>query len=203
MQSPRAIGLAGLLLLFGACILVLGSRAGEAPVAGLPTVVTQNTAVPVAEKVGTPTPTSLPELNPGDCPVTKPPELPFTAPAPYRPSAPWAGQFWYGTDLLWTALPESGTWSSLPQNPDGYGQKVVWWREGYSWKDNPTPDLTVTGKRFDAPAPPLHASQATNAYAEDIGSAMMVGVDFPTPGCWEVTGKVPDQQLSFVIWVQP
>jgi hypothetical protein len=55
----------------------------------------------------------------------------------------------------------------------------------------------------DAPAPPLNAYEATNAYAEDIGSAMLVGVGFPTPGCWEVTGKLADQELSFVIWIQP
>ncbi|HEY0068458.1 MAG TPA: hypothetical protein VGE04_00665, partial [Chloroflexia bacterium] len=89
-----------------------------------------------------------------------------------------------------------GTWS-------GPRQKVFWWRKGYSWEEDPTPQLTVTGRRLDAPAPPLDVSKATNAFAEDIQSAMLVGIDFPMSGCWEITGKVADQELSFVIWVGP
>jgi hypothetical protein len=135
--------------------------------------------------------------------VTQPPESAFTPPSPYSPSAPGTGNFWYGTDLLWTVMPRDGTWSGLPLNPDGYTQKVLWWRQGYSWTEDPTPQLTVTGRRLDAPAPPLNVSRATNAFAEDIQSAMMVGVDFPTLGCWEITGKVADRALSFVVWVGP
>jgi hypothetical protein len=135
--------------------------------------------------------------------VTQPPQQPFTPSPPYSPSAPGTGNFWYGTGLLWTVVPEDGTWSGLPLNSDGYTQKVLWWREGYSWKDDPTPQLTVTGRRLDAPAPPLNVSRATNAFAEDIQSAMMVGVDFPTLGCWEIAGKVADAELSFVVWVGP
>jgi hypothetical protein len=80
---------------------------------------------------------------------------------------------------------------------------VFWWRDGYVWTDEPEPDLTVTGERLDAKAPPLRASKATNAYAGDIGSAMLVGVNFPTAGCWKVTGKYKDAELSFVVWVAP
>ena len=32
---------------------------------------------------------------------------------------------------------------------------------------------------------------------------MLVGVDFPTLGCWKITGKYAyaDVELSFVVWV--
>jgi hypothetical protein len=56
---------------------------------------------------------------------------------------------------------------------------------------------------LDAPAPPLIGSKGTNAYAGDIGSAMLVGVDFPTLGCWKITGQYADAELSFVVWVAP
>ena len=59
----------------------------------------------------------------------------------------------------------------------------------------------MTGKRLDGEAPPLVASKATNAYAADIGSAMLVGVDIPTAGCWEITGQYGEQELSFVVQV--
>jgi len=72
---------------------------------------------------------------------------------------------------------------------------------GYDWSAEPEPALTVTGKRLDGEAPPLVASKATNAYAADIGSAMLVGVDIPTAGCWEITGQYGEQELSFVVQV--
>jgi hypothetical protein len=100
-------------------------------------------------------------------------------------------------------LPQNGIWSALPHNTDGYGQKVFWWREGYSVDAEPQPALTVTGERLDGNAPPLNASGATNAFAKDIGQAMLVGVDFPALGCWKVTGHYKDSQLSFVIWIAP
>jgi hypothetical protein len=31
----------------------------------------------------------------------------------------------------------------------------------------------------------------------------MVGVDFPTLGCWEITGRYAEAELSFVVWVGP
>jgi hypothetical protein len=80
-------------------------------------------------------------------------------------------------------------------------QKLAWWKQGYDWQAEPEPDLTVIGRRLDGEAPPLIASKATNAYAEDIGSAMMVGFDIPTAGCWEITGSIDGQELSFVVQV--
>ena len=134
-----------------------------------------------------------------ECPVTQPPDTPFTPPGPY--GAPLQGEFWYGSPALWTSLPVDGVWRDLPRSQAGYTQKVAWWRLGYDWKAEPEPDLTVTGKRLDGEAPPLVASKATNAFAADIGSAMLVGVDIPTTGCWEITGRYGEQELSFVILV--
>lgn len=143
------------------------------------------------------------ETVPAECPVTVPQEPPFTAPDPYSPISPFESNFWYGSNSLWTDLPKDGVWYALPHNPEGYTQKIFWWREGYIWNEEPEPGLTVTGERLDAPAPPLIVSSVTNAYADDIGSAMLVGVDFPTLGCWKITGKYADAELSFVVWVGP
>lgn len=139
---------------------------------------------------------------PAICPITVPQNPPFVPPAPYD-SMGFEGEFWYGSSSLWTAVRQNGTWEALPHNPEGYTQKVFWWRDGYVWTEEPEPDLLVTGERLDAPAPPLKASKATNAYAGDIGSAMLVGVDLPTLGCWKITGKYGAAELSFVVWVAP
>lgn len=152
--------------------------------------------------VRNPSPLPQPSADSTDCPITQAPVAPFTPPSPY-PAQPPGDYFWYGTESLWTALPPDGVWSDLPHNADGYTQKVFWWREGYSWTEEPQPALTVSGRRLDADAPPLNASPATNAYAEDIQSAMLVGVDIPTLGCWEITGRYADAELSFVVRVAP
>ena len=115
----------------------------------------------------------------------------------------YEGEFWYGSNALWTAVREKGIWEALPHNPQGYTQKVFWWRDGYVWTYEPEPELFVTAERLDGPAPLVNASKATNASAGDIGSAMLVGVDFPTLGCWKITGKYGDAELSFVVWLAP
>ena len=176
------------------------------PVSASSVVVRQTGPIATVEASEAPRPaisTSLAlDAAPNSCHVTQPPNLPFIPPSPYSPNALW-NDFWYGTDSLWTAVPRNGVWSALPHNPEGYTQKVFWWRKGYSWKEEPEPPLSVTGRRLDAPAPSLNVSRATNAFAEDIGSAMLVGVDFPTLGCWEITGRYTGTELSFVVWVAP
>jgi hypothetical protein len=32
---------------------------------------------------------------------------------------------------------------------------------------------------------------------------MLVGVDFPTEGCWEITGAYEGNKLSFVVLITP
>jgi hypothetical protein len=155
-----------------------------------------------APPVETVTSEVVPHDPPANCPITVPQNPIFVPPAPYD-SMGYDGEFWYGSDSLWTAVRENGIWEALPHNPEGYTQKVFWWRDGYVWTEEPQPVLIVTGERLDMPAPPLHVSEATNASASDIGSAMLVGVDMPTLGCWKITGKYKDTELSFVVWVAP
>lgn len=140
--------------------------------------------------------------SPG-CPVTLPVEPLFKAPEPLSPDAPWHGIFWFGTEHLWTALQTNGVWEGLPKNPDGYTQKIMWWSNLFSLKDELEPALVVFGRRLDEEAPPLKFYGATNAMADDIGEAMLTGVDFPTAGCWEITGQYKKTGLTFVVWIAP
>jgi hypothetical protein len=137
---------------------------------------------------------------PDGCPITGHPNRPFVPPAPPGPTSPSVrgGEFWYGTPALWTSLRSDGTWSGLPYHDGAYTQKVFWWSDGYDWQSQ----LTLTGRRIDASAPPLVASIATNAFADDIGSSILVGVDIPEAGCWEITGHLKGMELSFVVLVR-
>jgi len=127
---------------------------------------------------------------PETCPVTSASDHPFIPPWPY-PTVPDLGGSWFGTDGLWVALPDDGTWK-------GYRQNMQWWRQGYDYHTEPEPKLKLTGKRLDAPAPPLMSK--INNVVGPVPS-MMAGIDFPAPGCWEITGRYESDELTFVVWV--
>jgi hypothetical protein len=146
---------------------------------------------------------SIKDIPSPGCPVTLPADPAFEAPEPYFATAPWPGFFWFGSEHLWTALQTNGVWEGLPHNPEGYTQKIMWWSSHYVLKDELEPALVVFGRRLDAEAPPLKFYGATNAFADDIGDAMLTGVDFPTIGCWEITGQYKKTGLTFVVWIAP
>lgn len=137
-----------------------------------------------------------------ECPVTIASAQPFVPPPPWSRAAP-SGEFWWGDDKLWTVLPNDGIWKGLPHNPNGYTQKLPWWNKDFKWVEEPLPALKVTGRRLDANAPPLLVSGANSGYEGTYKSFMMVGVDFPTGGCWQITGKYHDKETSYVVRVEP
>jgi hypothetical protein len=138
------------------------------------------------------------------CQVTKPYQVSlFVPPSPY-PTKAAAGNFWFGSDRLWTALPLNGTWKALPHytpTDPSFRQKLAFWRAGYDWHTEPQPMLKVTGKRLDSPAPPLLSDQANNAWVKPEQPFMGLGINFPTLGCWEITARYQDDELTFVVWV--
>lgn len=160
----------------------------------------QPTATPPETMSVTPeTAQSATESIPSSCPVTLPPAT-FAPPTPIPGDAGSLAYFTYGTDDLWTKLPVTGNWTGLPlELGQGYVQKIFWLSSDYLGPQ--MPDLAVTGRRLDAPAPPLVVSQVTNADAPGLGPSMLVGVQFPTLGCWKITGSFKGHSLSFVIWV--
>ena len=89
-----------------------------------------------------------------------------------------------------------------PKN--NYGDKLFWWSYGHKARLEPNPALVVTGKRLDGESPPAEVSRATNVLGESNSGGMdymLVGVGFPTSGCWEITGKYRGQVLKFVVEV--
>ena len=132
---------------------------------------------------------------PNTCGVTKPSEHPFVPPRPYLAN----GINWFGTDKLWTYIPSNGI--------SGQGEKTMWFREEWSHYSHWIPDesaskLTITARRLDAttPAPEISAGPT---FTRDWKAFMLGGINFPTPGCWEITGRYEDAQVQYVVWVVP
>jgi hypothetical protein len=130
------------------------------------------------------------------CRVTQPPEPPFIPPDPWPAEPPATDRFWYGDRGLWTALPNDGSWPQL-----AIGEKFFWWSNKFDVSEDETPDLRVTARRLDGDSTPFQVSEATNAYHESFNLAMLIGVELPSPGCWEFSGQYKDHQLSFILWV--
>jgi len=104
---------------------------------------------------------------------------------------------WYGSEALAVILKPDGLWRGMgPSN--NYRDKLFWWSLGF--KPGAESNLKVTGKRLDKDAPPANISRATNAHAESLGGwTMLVMVEFPSSGCWQITGEYLGQKLTFVV----
>jgi hypothetical protein len=145
---------------------------------------------------------NLSDEIPSTCPVTKPSEHPFIPPAPY----PAAGAFAMGSEKLWTNIPRNGAWFGLshytPDDPR-FRQKLFWWSEGYDWRTENPPHLTVRGDRLDAPASFVTTDQDVGSgWTNDRDHAfMVVGIFIPTVGCWKITGEYKGEELSYVVWI--
>ena len=138
---------------------------------------------------------------PETCPVTKPADHPFV-PAPPHSEKPPRGQFWFGTDRLWTRLQETGAWIGLghytPDDPT-FRQKLFFWRQCDPHGERTT--LIVRGKRIDAVAQPLQTDGPGTASSTADDQFLVTGINFPTIGCWEITSRYGNDELTFVVWV--
>lgn len=113
------------------------------------------------------------------CAVTQPTQ----AQPPDDPNAdPFGFGDWYinADRTIWVGLPPVGSWRTG-------GEKVIWIRPAGT-------DLTVTGQRLDAEAPPLRADIPC-CYSTGF---QVTGLYFPTEGCWEVTATADEHELRFV-----
>jgi hypothetical protein len=105
----------------------------------------------------------------------------------------------YGNNSVRVNLWPEGKFVFAPNGPgfvdrDGaLGMKVGW---GLRKKGT----LSVTGRRLDDMAPPARA-YISRSYDDYVGG-MSLYLVFPTPGCWEITGSVADESLTFVTLVE-
>jgi hypothetical protein len=136
------------------------------------------------------------------CSVTRP-DPAFVAPSPYPAAAPPLYESeWFGSEALWTMLDrDGGVWNHFPRGPDSLLVKTFWWSTDWAGSaDEPEPSITVVGTRLDGPGT-FTAGPGTNASRDDFGDAMLVGMEIPTPGCWQITASYGDAVLSYVVWI--
>lgn len=100
-------------------------------------------------------------------------------------------------DALWTTTWPDGKVVFRPGGPgfiDTDGALGMKW----GWLRRIAGDLIVGGRRLDAEAPPARAYM--NSGYGNVGGQPIYLV-FPTPGCWQITGRLGDRSLTFVVRV--
>jgi hypothetical protein len=104
----------------------------------------------------------------------------------------------HGNALMSTGLWPDGTVVFKPGGP-GFvyadGSLAMKW----GWRRAVRGQLRIEGRRLDESAPPLRADIPAGYGDFGFQSSALI---FPTPGCWEVTGRVGTASLTFVTLVQ-
>jgi hypothetical protein len=173
-------------------------------IAGLVCLLISACAAGVSEPMYASMPVST--TGPNGCPVTVPPRPGLVPPDPY-PSEPPFKQVWYGTAELWTILDANGAvWRDLSVGKDGsVGNKTLWFSERFSTAENEdfagNADLAVTAERLDGPARTVVAEGGAPSFNRDTKNFMLVGLNLPKPGCWEVTASYRGAELAYVLQV--
>jgi hypothetical protein len=136
-----------------------------------------------------------------NCPLTRPDPSFTPPPAPGADFDLGPDRGWYGSPRLWTWLANDGErWTGLTRSELGFSAKTFWWRQGYSPRAEPIPQIFVTGDRLDGPGR-LGFGPGTNASFSQ-GASMLVGIEIPETGCWKLTAHYGMDSLSIVVWVQ-
>ncbi|MGH8871367.1 MAG: hypothetical protein ACRDWS_05275 [Acidimicrobiia bacterium] len=80
------------------------------------------------------------------------------------------------------------------------GEKTFWWSENYSPGD--PAEITVTAEHLDGSAPTVEVGgPGGGGFNPSIGNFMLVGLELPQPGCWDLTARYKSATLSYVVWV--
>ena len=139
---------------------------------------------------------------PDDCPVTRPTDGEYKLPPPHKAIEPGGPIFLYGTDALFTQLYSDGRWRGI-KSETGTRNKSAWFRKDAEWGEERPYQLVVTAKRIDVDGPMLTVPRVTNMIVgEKEEIAMLLMLELPERGCWEVTGNYKSDSLSFVVWVE-
>ena len=136
---------------------------------------------------------SVPE--PTSCPTS--PLIRDDAPRDDR-ADPIRSAYWYinADRTIWAGAVPAGGWP--PGGTLYSGSGVVKGQKTY-WVRPQGTQLVISGHRLDASAPAVEA-HIPCCYPTGF---QIVGLLFPTDGCWEVRAKAGDSELRFVTYVKP
>ena len=115
----------------------------------------------------------------------------------------------YGSEALAVALPADGTWPTTGPTAR-IAVKLFWSSAGFRpgmerhlrieiVNLNGGPNDAVVKDVTNANSIPVDLEKAQFDDEWQDGWRMLVGIDFPSPGCWELTGEYLGQSLTFKV----
>ncbi len=128
---------------------------------------------------------AIPGVADSNCPVT----LPEHWPGPSEQGVLGGESHthaWYGSRKLAALIPVDGIWTGTGAE-NNFADKFWWYRDGFDARTETKPDLVISGLLLDGVAQPIHIDRATAGFGTGW-HAMLVGIGFPSPGCWELRG---------------
>jgi hypothetical protein len=102
------------------------------------------------------------------------------------------------SDALQATMPFNGRFVFSPNGP-GFVDRDGALGIKFPWMRRIPGSLIVGGRRLDGAAEPARAYM-NNGYGKK--GFMPTYLVFPTPGCWEITGRIGEQSLTFVVEVE-
>jgi hypothetical protein len=118
------------------------------------------------------------------CPITRPNG---TLPRELEPD--FQGN--HGNGKLWVYLSE-GKLMIEPRTDGTLRWKFGWWTSAPG-------QLTIRGRRLDAAGKPLKSDVSSPPGMPRFHPSTVI---FPTPGCWQITGRANGSELTFVVEVE-
>jgi len=109
---------------------------------------------------------------------------------------------WFGTEQLAAMIPADGRWNGMGKQHN-YRNKFWWWHQGYDAKSRSANRLNITAKNLDnGTIITLHkASDAYQGSDNYAWGSMITAVEFPSSGCWRVSGSLGRAQLDINLYV--
>jgi hypothetical protein len=100
---------------------------------------------------------------------------------------------WHGNELVGTILWADGTVVFRPGG-SGYVLEDGSLKMKFFWEKARKP-MTISGRRLDGDPVPLRSIIAPGHDGDDFQPSSLI---FATPGCWEVTARINDTDMTFV-----
>jgi hypothetical protein len=136
-------------------------------------------------------------------PAAGPRQCPVTIPNGNGPPGEQRSSSYHGNGALWTGLPaDDGIDRGGAPEPDGStSQRYLWWTVGTEG------GLAIEGRRLDTAVAArlrarIHSGVPDTPFADvPDGGFWSSSINFPTEGCWQVTGRVGTASLTFVVYM--
>lgn len=125
-----------------------------------------------------------------DCPVTIASHGPFVAGWP-------EAKTWHGSEKLAVILAADGTW---PTTRPGHSisMKVFWYADGF--QPGMEDEFTYSIQRLGPGPDDVETDPATSAGGPNLGAwTILIGIDFPSEGCWRISGSFRGESLAFIV----